>query len=384
MRIAMIGHKSIFSTKGGIEKTVRHLSFYLTAKGHEVTVYDRSNYYRNSLRDSELSDELVNQIKTNEKLHVVKIPTVSGAGEVPVYSFLAALCAALSRNDVVIFHASGPCLMIPIAKLFGKKTIAYIHALDSQRSKWNRFASWYLSKGERTAAKKADSYLVLSEAIRDYLKEKYGREANLTLNGIEAPVDFEEETEEKTLSEIGLTKDEYLFWSGRFCPEKGLQYLIPAFLSCNTDKKLVLAGETDNDKDSFYHKIRAMCDNNINILFIGNRRAKELQILYHNAFAFVFPSELEGMAHSLLEALANEATCILSDIPENQSVAGEHALYFHSQNALELEERLKYLFAHPEIREELTKGQKEEILSDYSIEKGGAQMASICEELLRS
>lgn len=382
MRIAMIGHKSILLREGGIEKTVRNLSFFLTEKGHQVTVYDRGNYYSTRGNDRFLSASIKNQILTDEKLRIIRIPTVSGAGEVPLYSFFAALHAGLSQYDVVMIHASGPCRMIPIVRILGKKVVAFIHGLDSKSSKWGRFASAYLSSGEKTAAKKADELLVLSEHIQTYFREIYGRKATLVFNGIDDPRKLNTDASVQTLDEYGLHPDGYLIWSGRISPEKGLQYLIPAFRNCHTDKMLVLAGEVDDRKGSFYHKILSMCNNNHRIRFIGNQFPEKLQELYTNAYAFVFPSEQEGMAHSLLEAQASGSACLLSDIPENRAVAKEHALYFQSKDIEDLEKKLQYLLNHPEERTVLTKEQTEDVLRDFSWQKSAEQIMEVCEKVL--
>ena len=75
--------------------------------------------------------------------------------------------------------------MLPIAKLFGKHTVATIHGLDSQRAKWGGFASKYLQFGEKMAAKYADELIVLSEGNRKYFKDMYDRNATLVPNGID-------------------------------------------------------------------------------------------------------------------------------------------------------------------------------------------------------
>ena len=53
-----------------------------------------------------------------------------------------------------------------------------------------------------------------------------------------------------------------------------------------------------------------------------------LEELYSNAYCFVLPSDIEGMALGLLEAMSYGNCCIASNIPENTEVAEDHALYF--------------------------------------------------------
>ena len=379
MRIAMIGHKSIFSEEGGIEKTVRQLSFYMAGKGHEVTVYDRGTCTPHAETAS-------GQFESFRNVRIVKVPTISGAAEVPLYSFFAAVHAAFHKYDVVMFHASGPCLMLPLVKRKRTKTIAFIHGLDSKSSKWGSFARRYLSAGEKTAAKKSDKLLVLSENIRDYFKNAYGRTAEMVINGIELKEDIQDETNDKgeLLNQYSLSGNGYFLWTGRISREKGLPYLISAYKKCKTDKKLVLAGKIDKRKGSYYETLLPLCQQNPNILFIGNQTPDALRILYQKAFAFVFPSEQEGMAHSLLEAQVNNAACILSDIPENKVVAQENALYFQSKNADDLKDKMQYLIDNPGIKTQLIEGQRQKIILNYSCEKSGAQILEICTNLFEA
>lgn len=42
-------------------------------------------------------------------------------------SVSGAICAAFGKYDVVHFHAEGPCAMLWLPKLFGKRCIATVH-----------------------------------------------------------------------------------------------------------------------------------------------------------------------------------------------------------------------------------------------------------------
>ena len=56
-------------------------------------------------------------------------------------------------------------------------------------------------------------------------------------NGVQPVSSVEPELISK---EYGLLKDNYILYLGRLVPEKGLTYLIEAFKSVNTNKKLVM------------------------------------------------------------------------------------------------------------------------------------------------
>ena len=68
-------------------------------------------------------------------------------------SVTGGVCAAFGKYDVVHFHAEGPCAMLWLPKLFGKRCVATIHGLDHQRAKWGKLASTYIMMGEKLCSK---------------------------------------------------------------------------------------------------------------------------------------------------------------------------------------------------------------------------------------
>ena len=158
MKIAMIGHKRIPTRSGGVEVVVEELSVRMAAKGHDVVAYNRH------------CDE--EKLKEYRKVKVIEVKTFKSSSlNAMVYSFFATLRCIFRKYDVVHYHAEGPCAMIPLAKLFGKKVVATIHGLDWQRNKWGGFASKYIMFGERNAAKHADKVIVLQRMCRIILRK---------------------------------------------------------------------------------------------------------------------------------------------------------------------------------------------------------------------
>ena len=369
----MIGHKRIEGCEGGIEKTVRDLSHKMAERGHCVTVYDRKVLFSGACNS---------KAGSQDNIKVVRIPTLPGAAEVPLYSFLAALHAALSGCGAVMFHASGPCRMIPVARLFGKKTIAFIHGLDSNSSKWGRYASHYLRMGERRAARSADALLLLSNHISEHFRKTYGRAGTLVFNGVAPPGSGEGDG--AVLEKEGLREKGYILWVGRISREKQVGDLIKAHRMSGSCRTLYLAGDTEST-NRYYRELAAYCAENEGpapVIFGGRKNASELEALYRNAFAFVLPSQQEGMPHALLEAASCGTPCILSDIPECRAVAGDHALYARSGDVEELCAAIKQLETDPQLPEKLTEGQAEEILSRFSLDASADRIIGICRRVI--
>ena len=339
MKIAIIGHKRIPSNEGGIEKGVEQHSVRMVARGHQVTAYNRGGH-------NVLGKEFDRKKRKEYKgVKIVTIPTTKGSASVPIYSFLATLHAAVARYDCVSYRASGPCAMIPLAKLFGLRVVASLHGIDSQRDKWGGFASKYLEFGEKMAAQKADVCLVLSKNMKEYIDNKYGVNSVLFANGIDKP---EYHALEIIKEKYGLEKDSYILSLGRIVPEKGIHYLINAFRKCKTDKKLVIAGGAESNKD-YYNQLLEAAKGDDRIIFTGFVMGQEIQEFYSNAYIFALPSNLEGMANALLEAMGYGNCCLISDIPENTEVVEDNAVWFKKGDEAELQEKLQMLLDQPEL-----------------------------------
>lgn len=135
------------------------------------------------------------------------------------YTVLTTSINSVSRRQI-IFHAEGPCAMLWLPKLFGKRCIATVHGLDHQRAKWGKLASTYIMLGEKCAVKCADEIIVLSKGVQDYFKETYGRETKFIPNGVNRPVIRKPELIKE---KFGLEKDDYVLFLGRLVPEKGIE-----------------------------------------------------------------------------------------------------------------------------------------------------------------
>lgn len=338
MKIAFIGHKRIPSNEGGVEKVVEQQATRMTARSHRVTAYNRGGH-------NVFGKEYDNQKRREYKgIRIVTVPTTKGSSSVPIYSFLATMHAVFARYDCISYNASGSCVMIPLAKLFRLRTVALLHGIDSQRDKWGGFASRYLAFGEKMAAKKADVCLVLSENMKQYIKDTYNAEAITFANGIDKP----QLLEANLIREYGLMKDNYILSLGRIVPEKGLHYLIEAFRKCHTDKKLIIAGGAEANKE-YYQSLTEMAKGDDRIIFTGFVRGDMIAELYSNAYLFALPSNLEGMACALLEAMSFSNCCLVSDIPENTEVVEDKAEWFKKGDADDLYKKLEYLLSHEDV-----------------------------------
>ena len=339
LNIVMLGQKRIPSREGGVEIVVEELSTRMVKMGHSVTCLNRKGHH---ISGKQYDGQVLNEYKG---VVLKTVPTVNKKGLAAMTaSFTGAFYAAFGKYDVVHFHAEGPCAMLWLPKLFGKRCIATIHGLDHKRAKWGKLASAYIMLGEKVAAKYADSIIVLSRAVQEYFRNIYGRETVFIPNGVNKPQIV---SPDLITREYNLQKEGYILYLGRLVPEKGIKYLIEAFKQVHTNKRLVIAGGA-SDTDEYAKELVELAQEDKRIIFTGFVQGRKLEELYSNAYLYVLPSDLEGMPLSLLEAMSYGNCCIVSDIPECLDVVRNNGIVFKKGNVLELAEKLQDVCDYPE------------------------------------
>lgn len=355
MKVAIIGHKRIPSREGGVEIVVEELATRLIKKGHKVDVYNRIGRNVQSRND----DKNRKKLKEYKGIKIINIPTINKKGlDAFIYSIIATIRSLFGRYDVIHYHAEGSCAMLWIPHLFKIKTIVTIHGLDWQRSKWGGFASKYIKFGEKMAAKYADRIIVLSEKTQRYFKDVYNRNTDFIPNGINKPI----------LKEANIIKNKYnllnkdfILFLGRIVPEKRVHYLIDAFKTTNTDKKLVIAGGASHTNE-YLNKIKKMVKDDKRIIMTGFVEGDELAELYSNCYLYCLPSSVEGMPISLMEAMSYGGNVLTSDIEECTQVTGPYGYSFEKDNVEDLRKKLNQCIDSD------MKNQSKEI-ADYILEK---------------
>ena len=357
MRIAMIGHKRYGSREGGVEVVVTELARRMAALGHEVTCYDRSG------ADVMTGGAADGRERVVDGVRVVPVKTIDKKGLAALSSsYFATLAAIKDGPDVIHYHAEGPCVPLPLAKRAGIRTVATIHGLDWQRAKWGKLASTYIKMGERAAATKADGLIVLSKSAQSYFEDAYGRTATFIPNGIEAK-------QPRPVNQIrerwGLDEGSYLLYLGRLVPEKRPELLIEAFKELDTEKRLVIAGG-GSDTSEYEASLREAAQGDPRILFTGFVSGGPLEELYSNCYAYVLPSDVEGMPMSLLEAMAHGRCCVTSDIPECADVLAGKGVTFEKGCVRSLRSALQDLLADNERTTALGAAAKSHVEKTYN------------------
>ncbi len=153
----------------------------------------------------------------------------------------------------------------------------------------------------------------------------------------------------------------FLLYVGNAYPHKNLDTLLRVFaklLPLKPDLRLVLIGK----EDYFYNRVHDQARSlnlwqkeNINspVVFPGYVSDAQLEVLYSEASAYVFPSLYEGFGLPPLEAMAKGCPVISSNRTSLPEILGSAALYFDPQNEADILNAILKILNEKELRAEM-------------------------------
>jgi len=259
------------------------------------------------------------------------------------HTLISTIHALFQNYDIIHYHGVGPATLAFLPRLFTRaKIITTFHCQNQYHKKWGLFARLYLKFGEWAACKFPHQTIVVSKILRQIAKEKYNTNAIYFPNGINVNPSINTEEQQKILNQFQLKSNQYFLTVGRLIHEKGIQYLIQAYLKIKTKKKLVIVGEGAYS-DDYVKYLKNLAQNNQNIILAGAKYKKELQTLYQNTYLYIHPSESEGLPISVLEAMSYGRCVLVSNIPQNIEAFAGFGYLFINKNINDLAEKMQKL-----------------------------------------
>ncbi|MFA5358313.1 MAG: glycosyltransferase family 4 protein [Patescibacteria group bacterium] len=353
MKIAFIGQKGIPTKFGGIERHVEELAVRLVKAGQKVFVYCRPWY-------APVDKKSFRGIK------LISLPSIRTKHlDAISHTFIATLHALFSDYDIIHYHGVGPALLSFIPRIFKPqvRVVATFHCIDRKHQKWGLFARTFLKLGERAACLFAHQTITVSKTLQYYCSQIYNTDTVYIPNGVgRKNVNCGSDLIAK---KFGLQENGYLLVVSRLVRHKGIHYLINAFHRLKTDKKLVIVGDSAFT-DDYVQELHDLSYGSKNIIFTGYQNGKVLDQLFANAYAFILPSESEGLPIVILEAMAYGKAVLASDITENLEVVRGHGFSFRNKQIDDLVSRLKHLLDNQKNVEAIGRESRDFVMQNYN------------------
>lgn len=188
--------------------------------------------------------------------------------------------------------------------------------------------------------------------------------------------------DKEILSRYGIIKP-YLIYVGNVYPHKNPERLVLAFKKINEkfpDVKLVFVG----GEDYFYLRLKKLVlEKNVkNVIFAGFVPDYELDVIFHNALAYIRPSLYEGFELPPLEAMAKGVPVLSSSHDCALEILEDSALYFKGENVDDMAKAIGMVVIDDKLRENLVeKGYRQ--IQKYNWRRMGRKTLEIYKKIFQ-
>jgi glycosyltransferase involved in cell wall biosynthesis len=332
MRIAILGTRGIPANYGGFETFAEELSVRLAERGHDVTVYGRSNYIRTK-------DRLYRGVR------LVLLPTVMHKYlDTPVHTALSAGHVMWRRYDALLFcnSANAVCTIGP--RLMGRRVALNVDGLEWRRAKWNSFGRAVYRMSEYLSTLLPNAVVTDAAVVQQYYLRRFGRESTFIPYGATAGRTGTTEA----LGRFGVKPGRYFLYVSRLEPENNALAVIRAFEKVRTDHRLVIVGDAPFSTD-YIRELKATADRRI--VFTGYVFGRGYREFQSHAYAYVQATEVGGTHPALIEAMAHGNCILANDVPEHREVLGDAGEYFNARDVRSLTAKMERMLDRPaEVR----------------------------------
>jgi glycosyltransferase involved in cell wall biosynthesis len=347
MKIALIGSRGVPANYGGFETFIQELGRRLAQRGHEVTVYCRSGYYKTKRRFYQ-GMRLVYHREPKKKALETLLSTSQ------------ALLHSLGKGyDIhfVVNTANSPLLFLP--QILGKCVVLHLDGLEWQRIKWTAAGKRYFQFAEWLCTKLTATLISDSREIQKYYFRRYKRKTRFISYGAALQTSLDR----SLLDRFSLKPGQYFLQITRFEPENNPLLSIQAFEDLETDKVLVLVGGA-RYKTDYTERMKEISGPRVRFLGYIYNEAVRRELLC-NCYAYVHGNEVGGTNPALLEAMASGCFVVCRDVSFNREVLQEAGIYYR-KSAEDLHKKLSWTIQAGTCLEEKRKKAKQIIKENYS------------------
>ena len=311
MKIALLGTRGIPARYGGFETFAEELSTRLARRGHQVTVYCRSNNVPEALPEY-------------QGVRLVTLPTIRHKYfDTVAHTLLSSLHLLFHPHDVALYCNGANTIFTALPRLMGVPTLINVDGLEKNRKKWNAFARAWYAFSERLTTLFPSAVIADAQSIARYYFERHGVTAHFIPYGaVTGPVHTRE-----ALDRFGLEPDGYWLYVSRMEPENNALLVVRAFERTRETRKLVMVGDAPYAQD-YIRQVRQTRDPRI--LFTGAIYGPGYHELQAHSFAYIHATEVGGTHPALIEAMGRARCVLYLHNAENAEVAGEIGIPFEA------------------------------------------------------
>lgn len=246
---------------------------------------------------------------------------------------IVSLIKCWGHYDIILILGTSGCLFLPLFRLFfNRRIIVNIDGMEYRRPKWGPIAKWFLKKSERMAVRYADIIIADNLVIQKYIKEIYGKDAELiTYGGDHAIRCIGENKQDDILKKYKVKRGEYAIAVCRIEPENNCHIILEAFSMAGM--KLLFIGNWEKGSYGRMLKERfSKCDN-IDML----EPEYDIDILYtlrKNSEVYIHGHSAGGTNPSLVEAMSIGCNILAYDVSYNKVTTHDLASYFANEQEL--------------------------------------------------
>jgi glycosyltransferase involved in cell wall biosynthesis len=347
MKIAIMGTRGIPANYGGFETFAEYLSAGLVERGHEVTVYCRSNRCKIPERNY-------------RGVRLVVLPTLSHKYfDTVVHTALSVIHGLFQGFDAVLICNSVNSLFSFIPRLAGSRVAVNVDGLEWQRAKWNRLGQWTYRASEFLATFLPNRIVTDSNTIRRYYLQKFQADSVFIPYGAETKT----AGTDAILRRFNLDKRGYFLYVSRLEPENNAHRVIAAFEKVRTDMKLVIVGDAPYSSQ-YIQSLKRTTDPRI--IFTGYVFGEGYREFRSHAYAYIQATEVGGTHPALLEAMGYGNCVLANDCPEHREVLEDKGLFFTLKDNTDLTEKMVWLLQNPDAVAGFRQGARDRIAKHYS------------------
>jgi glycosyltransferase involved in cell wall biosynthesis len=309
MKLAIVGTRGIPANYGGFETFAEELGSRLAQRGHQVTVYCRSN----NIRYEE---------PTYKGVHLTILPTIGTKHlDTVAHTFLSVLHAMPRRFDCMLICNAANALFAAVPRLTGTPVALNVDGIERKRKKWGPAGRAYYRISEFLATFVPNVIVTDAAVIQEYYLNRYHKESVMITYGSECS----RLPTRTVLERLQVQPREYFLYVSRLEPENNAHLVVEAFERVKTSKQLLIVGAAPYAQ-AYIQSLKSTRDSRI--LFPGAIYGVGYRELQSHAYAYIHATEVGGTHPALIEAMGAGNCPIVYDTPENREVVSDCGLYF--------------------------------------------------------